>query len=228
MSSQAPGGFGSGGTGGGTSSGAIDDPADKTTTTVVNAGGAGSQSFASFQPPAGEPNPFVDSGPWGKVTIGGLDLPGVIESIDGCGTPEEWSQQKGTSGNFATSTWKGAKLAEKIKIKMALYDARTFAGAYKVRSLLRPTRGVKPPSHAIVNPKINFGGITRIVVDDVGAPSWEKSGGHWIYEIELNEYNPAANATTGAADPTKDKDGVTPGSAQGAESKYVLGKCKNA
>lgn len=203
------------------------DPTTPTTTVTANDPSAGSPaSLDAFQPPAGHPNPFIDHAPWGQVTIGGLLLPGIIESIDGCKTPEEWTQQKGTSGNFATSVWKGSKLAEGIKIKMALYNAVTFAGIYDVRAKLRPTRGKKPPSHAVQNPQINFGGITRITVVDVGFPKWEKSGNYWSYEIEVNEYNPSADAKTGQADPTKPADGTTPASAQAAENTFVLNQTK--
>lgn len=195
---------------------------DKTTTVTTNDANAGNpQSLATFQPPAGEPNPFIDSGPFGRVNIGGIDLPGIIDNIDGCGTPEDWNQQKGTSGNFATSTWKGSKLAEGIKIKMSLYSAFAYAGAYKVRALLRPTRGVKPPTHAINNPIVNFGGITRVTVKDIGFPKWAKSGGYWEWEIELNEVNPSASATTGAADPSKPANGTTPGSAASNANKLA-------
>lgn len=229
MSAQTPSGFGSGAEpGSGSGSGAINDPSTKTTTTTANDPAAGSpQSLAAFQPPSGEPNPFTDTTPWGRVVVGGFLLPGIIESIDGCGTPEEWTDQKGTSGNFATKVWKGSKLASGPKIKMQLYDRNGFAKIYRVRNTLRPTRGKKPPSLSIVNPIINFGGITRIVCNDVGFPKWVKSGGYWEYEIDLAEYNPAADAKTGPADPSKPADGSTPGTAQGAEQKYVLGQVKN-
>lgn len=205
------------------------DPAETPTKVNANDPAAGSPaSFAGFQPGAERPNIFIDEKDFKQIEIEGVLLPGIIVEVDGCSTPEEWSQQKGTGGNFATSTWKGAKLAEKIKIKMAFSGPNAFDKIYDVRNQLRPTRGQKPPSLRIKNAFVNFGGIHRIVVADIGFPKWEKSGGYATYEIELNEYNPAADAKTGPADPAKATDGSTPGGAQGAESKYVLGKAKGA
>lgn len=190
---------------GGASTGA--DPTDATATTVtINVGPA---ALASFQPPSGHPNPYAGD-LWGPVTIGIIDLPGIIEEIDGCKTPEEWTQQKGTNGNFATSVWKGSKLAEGIKIKMhlvrrggmtAMQHKATFDAIYPVRDALRPKRGNKPPSLRIKNHAINFVGVNFVVIAGMEPPKWRRSGNSWEWDLEVNEYNPGVSANTGAADP---------------------------
>jgi hypothetical protein len=172
----------------------------KTTAVTVNNNGAPNTTPPN---PANDPNPFVNAGPWGKVEIGGVRVPGIVRTIDGCNTPEEWQFQKGTNGNYAVSVWRGSKLAESIKITFALLDRESFSGYYALRRHLRPMRGKKPPSHAIVNPSINFGGITRCSIKDVGFPKWQESGGYWLAEIELCEFNPSKTAPTGPADPAK-------------------------
>lgn len=221
--------FDSGAENGGSGSGAINDPSTNPTTTTVNGTGNGNPgSLASFQPPAGHPNPFVDARPFFSVTIGGLLLPGKIKPPEGCDTEEDWNQQKGTNGSFAVSVWKGSKLTEGIKITMRLHDAAGYDAIYAVRDLLRPKRGEKPPSHKIENAIINHVGIIFVTVKKIIAPKWIEQGAYWEYEIELNEFNPAANANTGAADPTKPADGSTPDGAQNAKNAYVLGAVKNA
>jgi len=146
-------------------------------------------------------NPFLDAGPWGSCTIGGLLLPGVIASIDGAEKPEEWAVQKGTSGNNAVTVWKGTTLAETIKILLQLATIEAFDAYYDVQAALRPKLGTKPPSLVLTNAAINFAGITRIACRNVGTPKWVPAGGYWTGLVELIEYNPSKPAATGQATP---------------------------
>ncbi len=144
-------------------------------------------------------NPYIDAGPWGRVEISGMPLPGIIQSIDGADKPEDWSVQKGTAKSNATTVWKGTKLAESIKIMTALTNAEAFAQYYDIRNLLRPKIGVKPPSLLISSPVLNFSGITRIAIKNILPPKWVSGAGYWTGEIELIEFNPEKPANTGPA-----------------------------
>lgn len=144
-------------------------------------------------------NPYEDSSPWRVIDIGGLRVPGVVQSIDGHEKPETWDVNKGTEKSGATIVWKGTGLASSIKIVTALHDASSFAAYYALRDALRPKLGTKPPSLLIVNPALNFAGITRVACVNVGSPRWVASGGYWTGEITVIEYAPEKPANTGPA-----------------------------
>lgn len=148
--------------------------------------------------PVGSPlNPFIDASQWGRVRLDGVEIPGVIQSIDGADKPEEWQVQKGTKESNASTTWKGTKLAESIKIVTKLHNQESFAGYYVIRDALRPKIGELPPARVIENPAINFNSITRVAVKNVAAPKFDRAGGCWIGEIELIEFSPPKPANTG-------------------------------
>lgn len=173
-------------------------------------------------------NPYIDALPWGQVYVGGVVVPGVVQSIDGHEKPEEWSVQKATKKSHASTVWKGTKLAESIKIVTALYNAESFAFYYDLQAALRPSLGEKPPSHAIVNPAVNFVGITRVAVVNVGPPKWVAGGGYWTGEITLIEYNPEKDANTGPAGAAKKPSGPDPNSDVKAELQKALDAAKAA
>ncbi len=141
-------------------------------------------------------NPYVDPGPWGFVEIGGYRLLGVVRSIDGAEKPEEWNYAKGTASSGATSTWKGTKLAESIKIALEAPSFASFEGLYTLRDTLRPKIGNKPPALTITNAIINFNGITRVASVNIGQPK-PVAGLSWQIEIILSEFNPPKPANVG-------------------------------
>lgn len=173
---------------GGSSSGSIGSPAG---------------TFTSTPAASSRPNPYDDYGPWGFVRIGGLLLPGVVTSVDGVDKPEEWTVQKATSSSGATTVWKGTKLAESIKIALALATRPAFDAYYTVRDALRPKLGTKPPSFLIENAIFNFAGVTRVSTILVAVPKWAAQGGYWTGEVTLLEYNPPKPAKAGPASPAK-------------------------
>jgi hypothetical protein len=104
-----------------------------------------------------KPNPARDAGPFGIIEIGGVPVPGIIQSIAGIDVEQEWNFQKAggggpaaneanpdpqngpaakatvnSAGSFAVSVWRGAKLAEEIAIESVVSssDARIFAERY--------------------------------------------------------------------------------------------------
>ncbi len=166
---------------------------------IVTSGGA----FSATTEQSSRINPFVDPGPWGKVIIGGLTLPGIVKSIDGAERPEEWLIQKAISVSGAVAVWRGTQLAESIKILLELPKRAAFDGYYDVRDTLRPKIGKKPPAHSIVNAGINFSGITRVSCRNVGMPKWVKQGGYWSGEIDLVQYSPPRTIAAGTVVPPK-------------------------
>ncbi len=143
-------------------------------------------------------NPYVDPGPWGRVSVGPLTLPGVVISIDGAEKPELWDFQKATASSGATSVWKGTKLAEGIKVLLEAPSLESFAGLYVLRDLLRPKAGTLPPSLAIVNGAINFNGITTVATALIGQPK-PAPNNSWRIEITFCEYSPPKPAKAGPA-----------------------------
>lgn len=171
-------------------------------TGTVDAAGTFSPS-QDFARTGSELNPYVSHLEWGYVQIGDYVLPGVVTAIEGASKPEEWSVQKGTSANNATTVWKGTKLAESIKITLDLYDVGSVDAYYSIRDLLRPKLGKLPPSYMIVNAHINFARITRVSVVDVTPPKWLGTSNSWEGTITLIEYNPSKPAKAGPAGAAK-------------------------
>lgn len=171
----------------------------------------------------GRLNPFIDPSPWGKVEVGGFELPFVL-SVDGAERPEEWSFQKGTASSGATSVWKGTKLAEAIKILVGATKIAHFEGLYTLRDTLRPKLGSKPPSLTIVSPVINFNGITRVASALIGQPKHVKPGNYWTLEITLCEYNPSKPTNAGPAGAAKTKGAPDPNADLKAQVQKALDK----
>lgn len=149
------------------------------------------------------PNPYDDPTSWGQVYVGGLLLPGVVRAIGGADRPEQWDVQKATEKANASTVWKGTKLAEEIAIELILPTRASYASLVELRDTLRPKIGTKPPSLSIVNPKINWSGITRVSCRDVTSPEWHEDGGYWTSTVQLIEYNPPKPTNTGPASAAK-------------------------
>ena len=156
-----------------------------------------------WQRSGSNPNPYIDHYQWDQILIDTNPVPGIVTSIDGATKPEEWSVQKGTSSNNATTVWKGTKLAESIKIVVNLFDPIQIDAYYVLRDVLRPKLGTKPPSFVIVNPMINFAGITRVACAEMTPPKWLGSSNSWEGTITLIEYNPSKPAKAGPAGSAK-------------------------
>lgn len=165
-----------------------------------------------------ELNPYRDASPFGKGTVGGVAIPGVIQGIDGFEKPEEVTFQKGTGSNNAVTVWKGTKLAESGKITTALFDSASYAAHEAFRLVLRPKLGTKPPSLPIVNAIVNGNGVAVVVCVNAPVAKWVKAGGYWLAEMSFGEYNPPAPARgagqASAAQPTAATPPQTPGEKQ--------------
>ena len=144
-------------------------------------------------------NPYIDRGPWGICEINGVELPGVILSINGHEKPEEWNIQKPSDKSGASSVWKGTQIAEGIKIKMSLTGREQFEHYRALCRMLRPKLGEKPPTYVIANPSINFAEIYKVSTKLPGTPEWVAKEGYWTGEITLVEVYEPKPAKTGKA-----------------------------
>lgn len=142
-------------------------------------------------------NPYIDPGPFGRCTIGGVELAGVIVSIDGAEKPEDWTFQKGTSGNNAVSIWNGTKLAEQIVLRIRLHNSGQYAQHEIVRRTLRPKIGNQPPPLAITNGVINGEGIVTVACRLAPPPKWFAVSNYWEATVTLCEFNPSKPANAG-------------------------------
>ncbi len=153
---------------------------------------------------ASDLNPYNSAKEWGRVSIGGFQIPGVILDIDGADKPEKWLVQMGIQVSNAFSVWRGTQLAETIVITTNLPNAKAIAAYWDLKAKLRPSLGKRPPTFQITNAIFQFAGITRVSCRTVEPP--KKSGGlSWIGKINLIEYNPQKLAPIGPADPPRAK-----------------------
>jgi hypothetical protein len=165
------------------------------------AGNRSTKLTTQAQQRASAANPFLGAS-WGKITIGGVLVPGAVKDIDGAVCPEVWVVQKGISVSGGVTIWRGRQIAENIKITVTLPNAEAFANYLALDGILRPSQaGTKqPPAMQIVNPALNFARITRVSCRYV-APPKEISGLAWSGEISLIQYRPQKLAKVGPEDP---------------------------
>jgi hypothetical protein len=151
---------------------------------------------------AGRLSPYRFPLAWGRMIIGGIYVPGIIESIDGCEKPQRWVFQMGLTVSNSVSIWRGQKLAESIKIVTRLPDDQSFQDADRFMDIMLPTPGRKPPSLMCINAAFNWVGINRVSLVNFVAP--KPAGGlSWTYGIEVCEFNPMKQVPVGPADPPK-------------------------
>ena len=169
---------------------------------------------------ADDPNPFFDYGPFGFVIIEDVLVECMLVEVDGATSPEDWNVQKGTNTSGSTSSWKGSKPAETLKLKFRAHDGPSFQAMTDLLLLVRPKRGNKPPSVHIENGIVNWGGIGIIALKQPPTPKYDHKTGAWDFEWEFIENNPSKAASTGAADPAK-PDPKDPATAQSAADKEI-------
>lgn len=202
------------------------------------------------------PNPYRDAGPFGVVEIGGVVVPGILQSIDGCDVKNEWNFQKAggggaaaneanadpanagttpaatgtvaqTAGSFGVSVWRGALLAEEITITTDVSRAQAWDDMLDFIQVLMPKRGKKPPSHSLVNPCANLVGIARCSLRGLAIPNEDKPGsGKRLFTFKVCEYNPKKTAAAGKADPAKPGADPKPADAGEKELKDLMDKAR--
>jgi hypothetical protein len=138
---------------------------------------------------------------WGRMTIGGVYVPGIILSFDGANKPERWIIQMGLTVSNSVTIWRGTGLAESIEIVSRITDEVSYQAACRYRDTLRPKLGRKPPSLIAVNGVLNWCGITRVSTRNIFI--LPASGCSWDVHTILVEFNPMKMAPVGPADPPK-------------------------
>lgn len=146
-------------------------------------------------------NPYRDNYPWGHLQIAGLEMPGIITSIDGAEKVETWVFQRGLATSNAVSIWRGRGLAENIEIICRVFDEASFDQCYTVRDALRPN-WKRPPVLPILNGALNFNRITRVALKNIVPPK-PAPGLSWEYKIVVVEYNPMRPVPVGPPDPER-------------------------
>ncbi len=170
----------------------------------------------------GDPNPYIDPGPFGEVIIGDMRVECHLVEIDGCSKEEDWNVQKGTKSKGGTASWKGTKVAEKVKLKWRASTAAEYAAMGDLYTMMRPRPGEKPPTFHIINPVVNWGGIGEIALKAPPQPKWLPKEGAWEFDWEFIEYDPTSDAKTGKADPPKPpEDSKDPPTAQSEADKKI-------
>lgn len=176
---------------------------------------------------SGDPNPFVDPGPWGFVYFDNILVEATLREVDGAHKPEDWQVTKGTGSDGATAAWKGTKLAEKLKLKFRATDEASFDAMTRLLLQVRPKIGQKPPTVVITNAIVNWGGISKVTLHEPPFPKHERKDDSWDFEWEFIEYAPSKPTKTGPSDPSKPADG-SPAAAQSPAEKELADLLKEA
>ncbi len=148
---------------------------------------------------AGNANPYRDSFPWSNILVGGMLIPGIIQSVDGCSKAENWVYQRGLAASNAVSIWRGRSLAETIKIITRVYNEATFDACFALRDILRPNWR-RPPVLPVMNGHMNFAGITRVSLKEIYIDKAYPDIS-WDLAVILTEFNPLKAVPVGPADP---------------------------
>ena len=156
-------------------------------------------------------NAYVDPGPFGRASCGGVAVPGVISDIQGFEKEDEWTFQRGAGGNNAATIWKGTKISENGVIVADLSNAAQFDAYEALRLVLRPKLGTKPPSLPILNAIINGNGVLVAVCKNAPVAKWMKSGGFWRATMTFGEFNPPKPAAAGQAGSAQNSAGPNAG-----------------
>jgi hypothetical protein len=148
------------------------------------------------------------------VKLGGIVLPGLVQSIKGANRKFIWEKQKGTASSGATIIYKGTDIAESIEIvtfapTLAMQEASVKWNAYVTPAKI----GGQPATFQIENVLIEFNKITRVSIAEVKQPD-ETKDQNVVFVWLLTEYSPPAPAKTGPADPASKGKGGAGGTAK--------------
>ncbi len=168
-------------------------------------------------------NPYDHPRVWGSIRLGGRLLPGIIISINGAIRPYDWQIQAAQGSSGATSVYKGEKLAESIEVVIGAPRASHFNAIESLRKYIAAPKGGKPPSFVVSNPVINFNGIGKVSIKEIGQPEYVGKGS-WTLKLTFLEYRPSSPVKTGPADPAKPGDPPTPANAAEKQMDDLLKK----
>ncbi len=156
---------------------------------------------------------FLEREPW-IVKLGGILLPGIVQTIKGANRKFIWEKQKGTASSGATIIFKGADIAESIEVMAYAPTLAMQEASKKWRAYIAPAKiGGKPPTFAIENVLIEFNGIARVSIAEIAQPEVMKDQ-NAVFVWRFTEYLPPAPAKTGPAEPASKGKGGAGGAAK--------------
>jgi hypothetical protein len=150
---------------------------------------------------------MTDAEDWGLLSLvmaGKIyDVPGLVESIEGCERTQLWIVQKGIDASFAFTIWRGAQLQESVKITLGLANPQIRDAYIDLGRQLSPVWGTKKPTSMMpVNAAFGAAGITRIGIRTWGTPK-PSAGCGWRAVLDVIEYRKMRRAPVGPPDPPK-------------------------
>lgn len=145
-------------------------------------------------------NPLRTPSLYDKLTVAGVDNPGVFVLVSGGGRPYKWDRKNPAGAQGATSTYRGWDLSTGIKGKFLLWTEAQIDEFFEVYlPLLQYDANKQEPKPVdVFHPALAQNGIKAIQVDEVGTLVDEGSGKQlWSVTVEFSEFSPAPkkNAT---------------------------------
>ncbi len=141
---------------------------------------------------------FLDRDP-SIIKLTGAKMPGMVQSIKGANRKYTWDKQKGTASSGATNVFKGAEIADSIKVTVFAPTLEMQKACAAWRKYIAPVKiGGKPPTFSVENVIFEFNEISRVAIASIEAPDVSKDK-NVIFVFEFTEVNPPTPAKTGPA-----------------------------
>ncbi len=141
---------------------------------------------------------FLDRDP-SIVKLSGSLMPGMVQSIDGGDRKFKWDKQAGTGSSGATNVFKGAEIADGIKIVTFAPTLAMQRASVAWRKYIAPVKiGGKPPTFLVENVLLEFNEIGRLSIASIEQPKVSKDR-NVVFVWTFTEYNPPTPAKTGPA-----------------------------
>ena len=148
----------------------------------------------------------IDGSQWDYVTLGGFELPGILEEPPKVEPSRKVDKKNGPGLDGATLTWHGYEPPE-VTLKILLWTEDHWNQWQDLLPFILPRPG-KPPADpfTINHPSLAAMGVDKVMVTKVSAP--EKSGKPGIMRVTLTCQHWVKVAKTGTTTPKKISGGV--------------------
>ena len=148
----------------------------------------------------------LDGTAWDYITIGNMELPGVLEDLPKAEPGRKVDKKNGPGIDGATLTWHGYEPPE-VTIKLLLWTEDHWAEWQRILPVLLPRPG-KPPAtpFAIDHPMLAAYGITEVAI--LKTPTLEKSGRPGVMRATIVAQQWVKPKKTGTSTPKKVTAGV--------------------
>lgn len=133
------------------------------------------------------------------IKLSGAVMPGMVQSIDGADRKYTWDKQKGTASSGATNVFKGAEIADSIKVVVFAPTLEMQRACVEWRKYIAPVKiGGKPPTFTVENVIFEFNEVVRVSIASIEQPKVSKDQ-NVTFVWTFTEYNPPTPAKTGPA-----------------------------